>query len=158
MDVLAVSEKEILVMVCKYHNSKGTTTDVKIALYVQSRVLDLQPALTALHPGKEFSGWLVTNTRCTLDAIDYASCSGLNVLSWKYPAGRSLEEMIEKRKLYPVTILYGLKAGLVKNLIQHEILLLRDILSFDNSVLQSWLKIGPEKVRTLKERAKILCT
>jgi hypothetical protein len=157
VDVLAVSDSEVIAMECKYHNSRGTTTDVKVALYVHSRARDLEPTLTASYRGRKFSGRLVTNTRCTVDALDYARCAGLSVLSWRYPEGSGLEEMIESRRLYPVTMIYGMQAGLVQKLIESDILLLRDILALDSRILQSRLGLTPEKVRTLKERAKRLC-
>lgn len=158
VDVLAVNDGEVAVMECKYHNDKGTTTDVKTALYVRSRVLDLKPTLTGLHRGKRFSGWLVTNTRCTSEALDYSRCAGLKILSWKHPVGRGLEEMIEGRKLYPVTIIHGIQAGLVEKMIQERILLLKDLLSLGTDTLRRRLDLSPDRARTLKRRAEALCT
>ncbi len=157
VDVLAVSDSEVIAMECKYHNARGTTTDVKVALYVHSRVLDLEPTLTATYRGRKFSGRLVTNTRCTADALDYARCAGLDVLSWRHPEGNGLEEMIESRRLYPVTMIYGMKAGLVQKLIEANILLLRDLLALDSKILQSRFGLAPAKVRTLKKKAQVLC-
>lgn len=157
VDVLAENEDEIRAMECKYHNAKGRTTDVKVALYVRSRALDLEPTLTARHPGRKFSGWLVTNTRCTSDAIDYARCAGLNILSWRYPEGGGLEHMIESRKLYPVTVISGIQAGLVQKLIGAKILLLRELITLDLRILQSRFGLSPEKAGTLRKRASELC-
>lgn len=157
IDVLAVSDDEVIVMECKYHNSKGTTTDVKTALYVQSRVLDLEPTVRSAHPGRNYSGRIVTNTRGTADAVDYCRCAGLDILSWRYPEGRSLEKMIEERKLYPVTIVAGIQAGLVKKLISKEILLLRDLLTMDAGTIQSLLGLSPQRARRLREKAEALC-
>jgi hypothetical protein len=157
VDVLAVNDSEVIAMECKYHNTRGTTTDVKVALYFHSRARDLKPTLTATYGGRKFSGRLVTNTRCTADALDYARCAGLSVLSWRYPEGSGLEKMIESRRLYPVTMIYGIQAGLVKKLIEADILLLRELLTLDPRILQSRLGLAPAKVRTLKEKAKRLC-
>ena len=157
VDVLAVSDSEVSVMECKYHNARGTTTDVKVALYVRSRVADLEATLGREHEGKVFKGRLVTNTRCTSDAIAYAGCAGLEILSWRYPDGGGLEEMIEGKKLYPVTMIQGLQAGLVAKLIDEGILLLRELISLDSTMLQSRLNLSPAKVRTLKQRAEALC-
>jgi hypothetical protein len=157
VDVLAVNDSEVIAMECKYHNSRGTTSDIKVALYVHSRALDLEPILTSSYRGKKFSGRLVTNTRCTADALEYARCAGLNVLSWRYPEGRGLEAMIENRRLYPVTVIYGMQAGLVQKLIGADILLLRDVVALDSRTLQSRLGLAPAKVRALKKRAQDLC-
>jgi hypothetical protein len=157
IDVLAVSDSEVSVMECKYHNRKGTTTDVKVALYVHSRVRDLEPTITGRYGGKKYSGWLVTNTRCTADALAYARCAGLKVLSWRHPEGRGLETMIEEKKLYPVTMVYGIQAGLVEKLISERILLLKDLLAMSLDTLQSRLGLTPQKAATLRKKAEDLC-
>jgi hypothetical protein len=157
VDVLAVSDSEVSVMECKYHNRKGTTTDIKVALYVHSRIRDLEPTVKKLHEGKKYSGWVVTNTRCTVDALDYARCTGLNILSWRYPEGRGLERMIEEKKLYPVTMVYGIQTGLVEKLVKEQILLLKDLLSMDVGTLQRKLDLSPQRAKALKARADALC-
>ncbi len=158
IDVLASRDSEVAVMECKYHNSKGTTTDVKTALYVNSRVRDLRPSFTGGRPGIRYSGWLVTNTRCTSDALEYARCAGIKVLSWKYPEGRGLEEMIEGRRLYPVTVLYGMEGGLVEKLVGERILLLKDLTAIGAGVLSRRLGISVSTAEELKRRAEALCT
>jgi len=67
-----------------------------------SKALELSPE----HGQAVMQGWLVTNTRCTSDAIQYAECVGLRIMSWRYPATGSLEKMIEEKRLYPATILH----------------------------------------------------
>jgi len=158
VDILAVNDSEVSVMECKYHNRKGTTTDVKVALYVHSRVRDLEPTVTGQHRGKKYSGWVVTNTRCTADALDYARCAGLKVLSWRHPEGRGLETMIEEKKLYPVTMVYGMQAGLVEKMIEERILLLKDLLGMSLETLQGRLGLSPQKAKALRQKAEDLCS
>ena len=157
VDVLAVNDREVSVMECKFHKAKGTTTDVKVALYVHSRIRDLEPTIADAYPGREYSGRIVTNTRFTADALRYARCSGFSLLSWKYPDGGGLEQMIESRKLYPVTIVTGIQAGLVDKLIAERILLLRDLLTLDETVLRSRLGLSRGKARLLRKKAEALC-
>lgn len=157
VDVLAVSDSKSRVMECKYHNTKGTTTDVKVALYIQSRVEDLKGPVDRKYPGRAYGGLLVTNTRLTSDALAYAECCGLGVLSWRYPENRGLEKMIEEKKLYPVTIIQGIQAGIVRKLIGERILLLKDLLTIDPRLLQRRLGITAGQARSLKDRAEALC-
>jgi hypothetical protein len=157
VDVLAVSDSRALVMECKYHNTKGTTTDLKAALYVHSRVEDLRAPVAGKHPGRSFGGLLVTNTRLTSDALAYAECRGLGVLSWRYPEERGLEKMIEERQLYPVTIIQGIQAGIVRKLINERILLLKDLLTIDGRLLQRRLGVSAGTAQSLKRRAEVLC-
>jgi hypothetical protein len=93
---------------------------------------------------------LVTNTKFTEKAIKYSNCVGVELLGWKYPPGKSLEKLIEKNQLYPMTILPSVSSQLAKILIDEKIVLVKDVLrpEFEK------LKI-PKKQKILKE-AKIL--
>ena len=157
VDVFAINENEVSVIECKYHNRPGLTTDVKIAMYVHSRVHDLKPVITAKYPEKTYRGWLVTNTRCTSDAIQYAECTGLRVKSWGYPNNESIERMIEDKRLYPVTVLSDVKSGLIEKLIKHDIILLKDLTEMDVKMIQTLLLLPEDKAAALKKQADELC-
>jgi hypothetical protein len=50
-------------------------------------------------------GLVVTNTKFTGMAAQYASCAGVEILSWEEPDGASLQDRIDAAGLYPVTAL-----------------------------------------------------
>lgn len=83
----------------KFHNAPGFKTDLKVVLYVQARIEDLQKR----DPG--IQGLVATNTKFTDMAVRYAGCAGLPLLGWDYPEHASLQQMIERSGLYPVTAL-----------------------------------------------------
>ena len=157
VDVFAINENEVSVIECKYHNRPGLTTDVKIAMYVHSRIQDLKPIIASQHPEKAYKGWLVTNTRCTSDAIQYAECTGLKIKSWRYPDNESIERMIEDKRLYPVTVLSDVKSGLIEKLIKHDIILLKDLTEMDVKMIQTLLLLPEDKAAALKKQADELC-
>jgi predicted RecB family endonuclease len=157
VDVFAVNEQEVIVAECKYHNRPGGTTDVKVAMYVNSRFKDLEPVISSRYPDRKFSGMLVTNTRCTSDAIAYANCSHFHIKSWRYPEDSSLEKMIEEKRLYPVTIISGIKSGLAKKLVEKGIVLLKDLLEMDIDDLQRLLSISSGRASALKRQVESLC-
>ncbi len=157
VDVFAKKDNEISTVECKYHNRPGLATDIKVAMYVYARFRDLGHAFKLQDPDKVFKGWLVTNTRFTLDAIQYAKCMGFFLRSWGYPEHDSLEKMIEDRKLYPVTVLSGMKSGLARKLIQKDIILLKDLVSIDVKDVRKMLSLPENKASLLKERARELC-
>jgi len=107
VDVVATRPHEQCFVECKYGLSTDKNVNVKVPLYIQSRVNDIINHRKELEEFKNFTfqGWLVTNTRFTTDAIDYGKCSGLYLLSWDYPAGNGLKEIIDLEKIYPVTVL-----------------------------------------------------
>ncbi len=88
---------------CKYHNQPGIYTGLKEAMYTEMRALDLRDA------GIKVEGvWLVTNTKFSNDAKRFARCRGMKLLGWREPEEAGLEEIIERTKLYPVTMLTSL--------------------------------------------------
>lgn len=106
IDVIAVKKDETSFVECKYHNSPGTKSDVQVTLYTYARFLDIQKAMKEIYSGhKLYRPWVVTNTKLTKDAIDYASCMGMKATGWTYPKSNSLYEMIVSSGLHPVTVL-----------------------------------------------------
>jgi hypothetical protein len=157
VDVYAVKEDEVSLVECKYRNTAGGTTDIKTALYVHSRFHDLWPTMKERYPDKKFTGWLVTNTRCTSNAVKYAKCTGLNIRSWSYPDGDSLQKMIEDKRLYPVTIISGIKSGLIGTLIKQDIILLKDLAEMKETEIAKMLSLPHNKALALKKQADQLC-
>lgn len=157
VDVYAVKKDEVSLVECKYRNTPGGTTDVKTAMYVHSRFHDLWPTIRSLHPEKNIKGWLVTNTRCTTSAVKYAKCTGLNIRSWSYPDEYSLQKMIEDKRLYPVTIISGIRSGLISTLIKQDIILLKDLVEMKESDIKKMLSLPHKKAASLKKQADELC-
>lgn len=159
VDVIANKANEHFIIECKYHSNGGNTTDVKVALYVQSRFLDIKQAFdkSPEHSGAVHRGWLVTNTRCTSDAMRYAECVGLKVMSWRHPEAESLARMIESRRLYPVTILPAARKKVLEVLFQRDFVLAKDIADMDERVFLGRSGLDADTARLLKSQASELC-
>ena len=157
IDVFAVNNNEVLAVECKYRNSGGSTTDVKTAMYVHSRFRDLASVIKTAYPGKSFRGMLITNTRFTTDAIQYAACTGMHLKSWRYPETGGLQEMVETKKLYPVTVISGVKSGLIKTLFDNDIILLKDLAGMKSEKMMKMLSLNERKAKILKQQADELC-
>ncbi|MFH1703129.1 MAG: ATP cone domain-containing protein [Nitrospirota bacterium] len=159
VDIFAVRNDAGRVIECKYHSNGGIPTDVKITLYVYSRFMDIKKAYELNHENMVSinEGWLVTNTRCTSDAIKYAGCVGLKIVSWKYPDENSLERMIENKKLYPVTILSSIKKSSLDILFKNDIVLVRDIADMDEGIFIKRSGLDTAAARILKKEADELC-
>ncbi len=159
VDVIAESNNKYTPIECKYHKDAGKATDVKIAMYIHARFQDIKKA-GARQPDRKMvfdGGWLVTNTRCSTDAIRYAECVGLKIVSWKYPHKTSLEQMIENKRLYPVTILHSVRKSMLHSLFNADIILAQDIADLTEEAFA--LKSGLDKdvVKILKQEADELC-
>ena len=156
VDVSAQKDKRHIMVECKFHNRQGIKSDVRTALYVRARFEDIlkmwQSQPTTTH--KYHEAWLVTNTRLTLDAIQYANCVGMKVIGWDYPQKTGLQQLIDNVNIYPVTCLTSLSNTHKKQLISLGIVTSEELIE-DRDILRS-LNIGDKQaVRVLDEIRKL---
>jgi hypothetical protein len=126
VDVFAKKNGIIRFTECKFRNMPGSKVDVKVPLYVHSRVRDLIARYGKDHPDegvKGYQGWIVTNSKFTEDAEKYGECEGLHLLAWDYPQGRGLLDMIRSTGLLPVTVLHTLSNKQKESLLSKEVVL-----------------------------------
>lgn len=159
VDVFAVKENSGFIIECKYHSDGGIPTDVKTALYIHSRFADIKRGYEA-SPGNYVrirEGWLVTNTRCSSDAIKFAECMGLRIVSWRYPQREGLEKMIEDKRLYPVTILTSVKRNILDILFLNKFILAKDIADIDQQAFIERSGLDRNIAGILKREADEVC-
>ena len=65
--------------------------------------------------------------------------------------------MIEAKKLYPVTVISGVKSGLIKTLFDKDIILLKDLAGMKTGTIMKMLSLNEGKAKTLKKQADELC-
>lgn len=154
VDVVAENANEVIMMECKYHNYHDTRSDIKTALYVHARMEDLRSHWEKKHPGgeKSFHGRLVTNTQFSSTALQYSQCAGLEVLSWSYPKGKGLAQLIDEVGLHPITCLTSLTEEQTKRILNDGHVLCKDI----EKALKGMRLKGKEKEKILQE-AQELC-
>lgn len=156
VDVYAKRGNEHLAAELKYHNSPGYKTDVKVALYVKARFDDIWQCK---EEDKKVCpvdlGFLITNTKFTKQAIDYANCSGMHLLGWSYPQGASLYDRIVASGLYPVTALTTLRKAEKRLLIDQGISTCQQIREH-RDILRT-IGLTPERIGTVVAEANTLC-
>lgn len=157
VDVIARKDSHLYIVECKFHKRGNTTSDVKTALYVHSRFLDIDENHRINGSEIERRGMLVTNTRFTSEAIKYAKCVGLRIIGWKHPTGQSLERMIEVGRTYPVTILPAAKRSVSRVLLENDIVLASDVMDIDAGTLMRRAGLKREVAELLKRQAAKIC-
>jgi len=157
VDVVAKKDNLVFLIECKYHNDRGTYSDIKTALYVHARFVDIEKAYKKL-PGEKdhYHGWLVTNTKATSDAIQYASCVKLKVLAWQYPENKNLQYYIENKKLYPVSILPSINKNHREVLFDSGIILVQELLAMDVQEMVKLLSIDSKTAAGILEEISLL--
>jgi hypothetical protein len=121
VDLYATRGNETIAGELKYHNNPSYKTDVKIALYVKARFDDIWQCDPKTQTCPVDRGILVTNTKFTSQAEEYANCVGMELLGWSYPQSGSLFDRIIAANVYPVTTLTMLRTAEKKLLIDKGI-------------------------------------
>src|SRR3989344_1326899 len=157
VDVVGTKGDRHIMVECKFHNQPGLRSDVKISLYVQARFEDVERQWKKQpHHGEKFHEvWLVTNTKLTSDATDYAKCVGMHAIGWSYPLQDGLEVHIEKNGLHPVTCLTNLNRFQKQELVGRGYILCKDIIR-ESSVLGS-VGCDQAKIAAVTKEIKELC-
>ncbi|MDP2688132.1 MAG: restriction endonuclease [Aequorivita sp.] len=157
VDVLAEKDGNTYTVECKFHSDPKAVSNIKVPLYINSRFLDIQkrwnndPEKTS----KLKQGWLVTNTRFSSDAIDYANCVGLHLLSWDYPENSGIKQNVDKFTLYPITTLTTLTKHEKELLIENNIILTKEL--YESSFLLEKIGISPLREKKVLSEIKKLC-
>ena len=155
VDVYATREGEALAAELKYHNDPAYKTDIKVALYVQARFEDILNCDPKERTCPVDHGFLITNTKFTYHAIEYAKCSGLELLGWSYPEGDSLFDRITAAGIYPITALTLLKKSEKRLLIEQGIVAC-DMLRERRDALRG-LSMPPERLGAVLAETDSLC-
>lgn len=156
IDVLINTGAEMFIAECKFHGEEGRPCDVKIPLYVQSRFEDVKKQWNKNENKNELTqGWLVTNTRFTADATNYALCAGLNLLSWDFPEGNALKHKIDRMALYPVTVLTTLTQAEKQLIINEKIVLCKQLI--EKQGFLSKIGVSPNRKVLVMNELNFLC-
>lgn len=155
IDVIAKQNDKILLMECKFHSLEDKKTDVKVPLYIHSRFNDIK-AFQQNNGKPVFSqGWVVTNTKFTEDARQYANCVGIQLMSWNQPKGQSLKDRIDHTGLYPITVSTLLTKKEKQFLLNHDIVLCKELVQ--QSFYLSHLGISENRTRRILKEMRNVC-
>lgn len=133
----------------KFHNVGGIKTDVHVALYTYARFLDVKDNNNLNAP------WIITNTKLTEDAVSYALCKDIRVVAWSFPGENNLQDLIEKSRLYPLTILRSLSRNQKTDFLARNVVLVSDILSLNFQAAREF-GINEETFRKITEDAQTI--
>lgn len=134
VDVLLLKDDLVTMIECKFHSGTDAKTDVKVPMYILSRFNDLSDKKYKLFGQLRTIGscLIVTNNKFTEDALTFAKCSNLKMLSWDYPPQNGLREIIDRLKIYPITCLTTLTQIEKTQLLAVNIITVKDLLAEKN--------------------------
>lgn len=124
-------------------------TDLHPALYTYARFLDLR--------NKPDMPWLVTNTKCSQDAKDYARGVGLKITSWNFPKNKSLQKLIKVKKLYPITILKSIGDNTKEKLFCARITIAKNLLNYSIEDLMKKTDLSEKEINKILDEVRNVC-
>ncbi len=155
VDLVAHKDDHCFIAEAKFHARPGVKSDLQVALYSHARFLDLKGKMIANTGCAINEGYIITNTKFTKAAIEYANCVGLTLISWDYPKEKTLQDYIEEAGIYPITALPSLTTREKQALLAQGIVLCKDMPE-KRDVLRA-AGIAPKKIETIIEEGVNLC-
>ena len=158
VDILVKKNDRIAMVECKFHMGREAASDVKVPMYILSRFNDLKDKKHRIFTDSDSISqcWIVTNNRFTSDAIDFAKCTGLNLLSWNYPPKDNLKTKNDINGLYPITCLTTLALAEKDKLLILDIILVKEIIN--NPDFLEKIGISPNRIKNVLREASELCS
>lgn len=156
IDIVAKKGTQTLLIEAKYRNEEGIRTHIDQVMYAEARVRDINNLETNKKKGVQYLPWLITNTKFTDTATKYAKTYAIHLTGWMYPKGKSLEDLILAKKVYPVTVIPSLTQAALEEISKRGLILAQDLLPYSAEDLALEFNINPYKARSIaKEIAEI---
>ncbi|MEM6804060.1 MAG: ATP cone domain-containing protein [Bacteroidota bacterium] len=153
VDVFGIKGNKQIMVECKFGNTANKKVDVRVSMYIHSRFRDLRNAWedNPAYQGREYEGWIVTNSRFSEDALSYGVHYGMNLISWAFPQQGNLRDLIEESSLYPLTSLTSITKKEKQQLLDKGIVLCRDLMGKD----ELFEELGVSRTRKKKAFTEI---
>jgi Holliday junction resolvase-like predicted endonuclease len=154
IDAIAQKESRTIYVEVKHHNRAHTYTPLEVTMKVWATLQDLIAGRKLGYHNIDFTNALIIcNTKFTDHARVYADCVGIDHIGWKSPSSNGLEDIIERRGLYPVTVLKE-DRGLLRLLVGNGVLLLRQLIEEDAERLTRNRIVSTGQLSSLREKSR----
>lgn len=151
VDIIARNDGNYLVE-CKRHRNPHRFCGLITSLQVYARLDDIKDGFKSGKNSENFKkAWIITNTKFSDHAIQYAQAKNIALTGWNFPHDMSFAKMIDDKILYPISVLH-IKRSDLERLFAKGIITLQDI---EECSLRS-AGIDEKTVRNLNEQKKRL--
>lgn len=105
VDLIAQKDGIQFLVECKHHRNFHRDCGLGKVLQVQARLEDIQDGFSARKNKYDFSAaWMITNTKFSAHAIQYATAKKIKLTGWDYQKKQSLREFVTDVSLHPITV------------------------------------------------------
>lgn len=136
----------------KYHSLPGTKVHIDVVMYADARCGDI----ARKHTKNNYTMWLITNTKFTTKAREYAKCRGIQLTGWDCPRGEGLEKIITEHMLYPVTSLPSVTKEVREVFVKKGMMLAQDLAPYSAKELERKFSLPREKAEAIAKEADAL--
>ena len=99
---------------------------------------------------------IICNTKLSDHAKRYSECKQIHHLGWSAPPDRSLQILIEEKKLYPVTYIRGIDSITRQKLGAAGIVTLKQLLKGNSTMLGRKIGLSAKSLSLVRDQAKAI--
>ena len=157
IDAIAKKNGETIHVEIKHHFNFHTYTSLRIMLEAWAVYQDLREGFKlGLHEFDVKKTIVISNTKLSEHAKKYAICKGLEYIGWRYPGRKGLEYLIEKKKIYPITMLRGVRRKVIERLCEYGYVTIKQIVESDLNKISKKTGLSLRELREISKRAELL--
>lgn len=157
VDALASKEGKTMIVEVKHHFDYHTPTGLDEARIARAVFED---ATEGHEIGSNDLGidevMIVSNTKLSGHAERYVNCRNIKHVGWSHPPKSDLQNLIEDKKLYPITILRGLRSPVRDKLVSTGIVTIKQLTEIDPNELRKRARISKDDSESIINKAKII--
>jgi len=155
VDAIARKDNTTYFVEVKHHYNYHTTTGLDESRIARAVLEDVTEGFElGLNNLKIDRAMIVCNTKYSWHAKRYGECRGILQIGWSSPPYQSLQDMIEERKLHPITCLKGLKKETRERLTSAGVILMKQVVEEDPEQLIERTGMSKESIELIIEKAK----
>jgi Holliday junction resolvase-like predicted endonuclease len=155
VDAIAKKDGITYFVEAKHHSTYHTPTGLDESRIAQAVLEDATDGFMLGKNDLKINGaMIVTNTRFSEQARRYGACKNILQIGWDSPENLALQNMIEQKKLYPLSCLNGLGDETRTRLVNSGVVLLKQLIEEKPSILARKAKLPQKTVTEIAEKAQ----
>lgn len=155
VDAIAVKDGMTYCVEVKHHSNYHTPTGLDESRIARAVFEDVtEGSELGLNDLKIERAMIVTNTRFSEHAKRYGDCRNILQIGWSSPPYRGLQDLIEEKRLHPITCLKGLEKDARGKLASAGIVLMKQLAEERLEELEERTSMSRESLEEITQKAK----
>jgi hypothetical protein len=155
VDAIARKEGVTYFVEAKHHSNYHTPTGLDESRIARAVLEDVIEGFEVGENDLQIDrAMIVTNTRYSEHARRYGKCRDILQIGWSSPKTLALQNMIEEKKLYPLSCIKGLNSEVKMRLASLGIVLMKQLVDEEPSRIAMKTGVSRENIQRIIEKAK----